>query len=73
MGRLNRQQVKEKLERQNNLIRRKHEEIQQVQDSLRHFNGMSNAERLQRIADLEKAWHNLNVPQRRKSTCKTDY
>lgn len=67
MGRLNRQQVKEKVERQNDLIRRKQEEIQQVQDSLGHFNGMSNAERLQRITDLKKVWHDLNVSSEEKN------
>lgn len=42
-------------------------QIQQVQDSLGQFNEMSNDERFQRILDLKKAWHDLDVPAKEKN------
>ncbi len=64
---ITKQQYKERKERQEELIRRTKEELNQVKENIGFYTGLSNDERLKRIEELKNTWHSLDISNEEKN------
>jgi DNA invertase Pin-like site-specific DNA recombinase len=66
MGRLTREQVKERLEQHDELIRTKRNEIAQLEE-MSGIGKLKDEERLERLQELKQAWHELDLADKEKN------